>query len=657
MEGSSCSFDNNGRFLALLTPDGRLKLWDCTVGSLKHEYTSPSHLSTSCTCLRWSRTSRGSITQRRKKQKTSRPATSTGVDSIALGTSSGDVLIYSVAAGEVNQRLEGGHDSRVNDVCWSEDDSRLYACSNDKHITEWNTENGQQKCKWKADKRGVRCIRLGPKENTLLSAGRSIKLWDLETKETLKSFTGHATPVTHLLFIPSSMSHDSNANHIPSNGISGRYFISGAEQDRLLNVWHVNLDTQDKNALVSLSLKDEPVAVDVIRHSDRDKPVHIAVVSKDGQLHIFEYSLNGGGKKPLRPTRTIQLACSGKKGSTPSPIPVMSVHLLPEAEPSALIAFGSTVKPQFETLAYSTMEEHTCLIRENPSNLLLNSSRESFQVDKGQSSFKGVTTLGPGNMALATPATVADEEQIKTKDKRRHEEAERPEEQSIEERLKAINTPSSEAQRRKDSGPPTADSLVQMLTQALHSQDNHLLEDVLWYGGKKESVMKNTVKRLPVNLAIPFLTELVHKIQAMPWRGERLVLWIKHILVAHMAYLMTVPDLVNSLSGLYAMVESRVSVFSKLCKLQGRLDLMLSQVDSQGYNNVDDEIAGPSVVYHEEESDEEPLIPIEAEHSESDENWEEDADEKAASESESEEESEQENGEGNDEDNESDEES
>ena len=30
--------------------------------------------------------------------------------------------------------------------------------------------------------------------------------------------------------------------------------------------------------------------------------------------------------------------------------------------------------------------------------------------------------------------------------------------------------------RRKESGPPTADSLVQMLIQALHSQDNNLLE-------------------------------------------------------------------------------------------------------------------------------------------------------------------------------------
>ena len=61
MDGSSCSFDNNGRFLALLTPDGRLKIWDCIAGSLKHDYTSPSHLSTTCTCLRWSRTCRSSV--------------------------------------------------------------------------------------------------------------------------------------------------------------------------------------------------------------------------------------------------------------------------------------------------------------------------------------------------------------------------------------------------------------------------------------------------------------------------------------------------------------------------------------------------------------------------------------------------------------------
>ena len=60
MEPRICpyDFDNNGRFLALLTPDGRLKVWTCTNGSLKHEFTPSSHLATTCTCLKWSVSSR-----------------------------------------------------------------------------------------------------------------------------------------------------------------------------------------------------------------------------------------------------------------------------------------------------------------------------------------------------------------------------------------------------------------------------------------------------------------------------------------------------------------------------------------------------------------------------------------------------------------------
>ena len=35
----------------------------------------------------------------------------------------------------------------------------------------------------------------------------------------------------------------------------------------------MNLDAHDKNALVSLSLTDEPIAVDVVRHSNQDKVI------------------------------------------------------------------------------------------------------------------------------------------------------------------------------------------------------------------------------------------------------------------------------------------------------------------------------------------------------------------------------------------------
>ena len=83
------------------------------------------------------------------------------------------------------------------------------------------------------------------------------------------------------------------------------------------------------------------------------------------------------------------------------------------------------------------MEEHTCLIRENSSNLLLNNgTQESLQVTKGQNSRQAVTTLGAGNMALATPSVAAEEGQTKEtkgtkgKDKKRSEERVRPEEQA-----------------------------------------------------------------------------------------------------------------------------------------------------------------------------------------------------------------------------------
>ena len=84
----------------------------------------------------------------------------------------------------------------------------------------------------------------------------------------------------------------------------------------------------------------------------------------------------------------------------------------------------------FVNQAYSTMEEHTCLIRENSSNLLLSdSSHEPFQIDKGKALSTEVTTLGPGNMARATPAMVSDKGQATAKRKAEDEKLESLEEQ------------------------------------------------------------------------------------------------------------------------------------------------------------------------------------------------------------------------------------
>ena len=49
-----CKFENEGRFFALVTPDGRLKVWDCTSGKLKHDINpNCNQAGSGLTCLSW----------------------------------------------------------------------------------------------------------------------------------------------------------------------------------------------------------------------------------------------------------------------------------------------------------------------------------------------------------------------------------------------------------------------------------------------------------------------------------------------------------------------------------------------------------------------------------------------------------------------------
>lgn len=62
-----------------------------------------------------------------------------------------------------------------------------------------------------------------------------------------------------------------------------------------------------------------------------------------------------------------------------------------------------------------------------------------------------------------------------------------------------------------DSGVPKQDNLAQLLVQGLHSKDNTILQSVLCK--RDENVVKNTIKRLPMQVIIPLLAELTALIQ------------------------------------------------------------------------------------------------------------------------------------------------
>jgi len=126
------------------------------------------------------------------------------------------------------------------------------------------------------------------------------------------------------------------------------------------------------------------------------------------------------------------------------------------------------------------------------------------------------------------------------------------------------------------------------LIQALHSSDTRLLEMCLTHSDP--TLIRNTVRRLPPQLAIPLIASCVERLGkrnnvkgggggASSQRGSSLVAWVKTVLVIHAGHLMTIPDLVTRLSGLHTTLTARLNLHDSLLSLSGRLDMVLSQIE------------------------------------------------------------------------------
>lgn len=97
-----------------------------------------------------------------------------------------------------------------------------------------------------------------------------------------------------------------------------------------------------------------------------------------------------------------------------------------------------------------------------------------------------------------------------------------------------------------------ASSLTRTLIQALHSSDSGLLETCLAH--TNATLIQNTVKRLPPQLAVPLVTACVERLGrgkrvgrgkgggggAGAQRGTGLVRWVRAVLVVHGGHLLTV---------------------------------------------------------------------------------------------------------------------
>ncbi|XP_051249696.1 WD repeat-containing protein 43 [Dicentrarchus labrax] len=598
-----CVFSPKSRqYLALCAQDGRLRIWNTDSKTLHQEYVPSAHLSATCICIAWGPCRIVKEGPQRKKRKSEAGQVEEKADLLAMGTAAGSVLIYSTAKGALHCTLDGGHSGGVNCVQWHPEDTLLYSGSDDTNIVEWDLQTGKARSKWKADRAAVTSLCVSPDGKLLLSAGQIIKMWDLDTKEVYRKFTGHSTAVTTLRFA-TTRPPDSN----------GLYFLSGAAHDRLLSVWQVREDGKDKNSVVSFTLTDEPQHIDLVTSNSKEEALRLAVVCKDGQLHLFEHFLNGPCKKPLSPSCTVQM--SDTKDS-PVPIPLLAAALGVDTR-TVMLAYGNHLQPVMEKVEINTAERHICLTRDVQTSLSLSMETAVSKVKTPIVNTKSrVLVPGlPGHQAPVKGASQGSEKRKKDTDTK---------EMSIAERLGEIDLSSVSIEKGAPKGTASlqTDNFAVLLVQGLESSDASILNKV--FQTRKEMVIKKTVARLPLPAVLPLVEEITKRLQGHPFTAVLMVRWLKAVLMHHTSYLASLPDLVTQLGVLYHMIESRVKMFHKLTKLHGKLYLLMTQVaTSDSSNKVTDVDHTAKLVYEEESSEEDEASGDEGLPDDDSDNWEE----------------------------------
>ncbi|TKR60365.1 hypothetical protein L596_027621 [Steinernema carpocapsae] len=112
-----------------------------------------------------------------------------------------------------------------------------------------------------------------------------------------------------------------------------------------------------------------------------------------------------------------------------------------------------------------------------------------------------------------------------------------------------------------------------------------------------------TVQDLPVSHVIPFLKLLEKQFRTVAgYEMSRVLRWILPVLKHHMPYLTSIPDLNSQLGSLLEWMNHRTSQLGKLMALQGKMTLIIDQMDRRS-NPLLFASKEPEIVFHPDKAD------------------------------------------------------
>ncbi|KAK0092601.1 hypothetical protein PV326_001058 [Microctonus aethiopoides] len=592
MASTGCSaFSPDGQYWAYCGRDGKLKIWETSTSRLKQEFIPDLHLSSPCSVLEWITVGQQSAntTPWKKRKRKSVVEDTDQKHIIAMGSVNGNVTLYDISTASINKILENGHSAALTALTWSSS-AGLFTAADDHQIVEWNIQDNGIKCKWKSGKSKITALAVLPDGQTIISADRLMKWWDLKTKQVIGSFTGHANPIIFLRPV-----------QIDANSC---YLISGASGDSYLSVWPLNERTKNQTSVGSLTMQDDPVSL----HAQVNENSQITILStnRSGQAHVFVYQPNGKCSKPLKPSVTVLIASESRQKEGIQSIPIQSAYLT--LDNKMLLAYSSLLTLTFEKIEPDFSDKVQALVR---SEIKWSKERKEEAVSK----VKSVET--EGNVEYLSPGTTG---AINAIGKRIRDGV--GSQLPLKDRLENLSL--NPEINTTGHAPTKGANMVQLLMQGLNSKDKNILMTVLQ--NQDEKIIKNTITKLPIAAISPLLKELTIMLQSKMFLSRIAVMWLKTLIVTHAAHLLSLPDIGDALSPILGLIDAKLLILTELSRLRGRVALVTGQISHLNEKQNTDITEECLLVYQDPDSSDNGTDgEMEAE-SGSDDNWEETSD-------------------------------
>ncbi|KAI9583358.1 hypothetical protein GQX74_005106 [Glossina fuscipes] len=534
-------YSPDGKLFANIDVQGILRIFDTDTSELKQEYTPNLHLSGPCSALLWIVTFT-SVERKSKKARTS--LNGAGALYIALGTTKGLVSLYSYAEAKVERCLKGdGHAGRIT-ALEQGDLGKLFSCGEDCKVIEWSLTSEKQLLSWSVGPEKPSSLAYMSASKSLVVGSRQIKVFSVETRELLQTFTGHTSEVN----LMRKFVFEENKE----------YAVTASRMERITCLWEIG--GQGKNCPPFCALLMEDVAYCLTCQMDEESnALQIASVTRSGVIHIYLIEIKSvRAEKPIKPKLTISVASDST--TVIEPISVIAATFQHSQRPNEILFnYGDRHFMLFEHLKPNFGEKMQVLIRTKPRNLI-----KQISGTKAKGTDAALKILNP----------IIDDRQVDHKSsvtlgKRNKKSADL----SLESRLQNLNL-----DIRENKTAPQAECKVHLLLQSLHSKDAVLLRSVLCTNDVK--TIQLTVQKLPTRYIGTLIDELTLLMHQKHVNVEFAMNWLKILAQTHSSQLMALgaEELLNKFGPCIGIIEHRTNCLKELSKLNGRLQLLVNQL-------------------------------------------------------------------------------